>query len=398
MRAGVTSVRFPASPTSTMTYRGDGLRVGVQSQEQNRIFVWDENRYLLESGEGSTVFTGEPTMFGKLISQHSDGESSWSHFDARGDARSWTGDAETVLASMSYGAWGDTVSNTGSPVSSFQFCGEDGYNSGLAGCYVRARTYDTLTGRWMSPDPSLLTPYSQLYHYVENSPVSDTDPSGLFQVPQRPQKPHPDFPEIPYEVLKRIIRRNKCLFERESCPQRVGIWLADPLALACHCLRRAELLLSKYPKKLTKYIRGKKLPKSTAINKLLVPAGLNRMLRMVKKSLKRCSRDTKAPLHFCCPKQCDPGTEAYVDYYIGTNWRSDTCINLCPSFFKGGLKRRRGILLHEMARFDHSMGESLSGTWNDAYVWDDILIGPAGTPLCSDKVFKDVTGKQPPTR
>ncbi|MFD9936101.1 RHS repeat-associated core domain-containing protein [Streptomyces massasporeus] len=50
---------------------------------------------------------------------------------------------------------------------------------------LRARQYDTTTGRFTRPDPFTPdpdTPYTQAYAYVENMPTSRVDPSGMCSV------------------------------------------------------------------------------------------------------------------------------------------------------------------------------------------------------------------------
>ena len=46
--------------------------------------------------------------------------------------------------------------------------------------YNRARYYDSTTGRWISQDPlGFDAGDSNLYRYVKNRPIVDSDPSGL---------------------------------------------------------------------------------------------------------------------------------------------------------------------------------------------------------------------------
>jgi RHS repeat-associated protein len=56
--------------------------------------------------------------------------------------------------------------------------------------YLRARTYDTVLGRFTTPDPLILPPgqagtarFGNLYAYTGNDPLNFTDPSGQFSIP-----------------------------------------------------------------------------------------------------------------------------------------------------------------------------------------------------------------------
>ena len=45
--------------------------------------------------------------------------------------------------------------------------------------YFRARWYDPVTGRWLSPDPIGISGGLNQYVFVDNNPVNERDPSGL---------------------------------------------------------------------------------------------------------------------------------------------------------------------------------------------------------------------------
>jgi RHS repeat-associated protein len=73
------------------------------------------------------------------------------------------------------------LSNTNSSFTDrYQYTGRE-FDSVTGLQYNRARYYDPTVGRWTQEDPLGFTGgVSNLYQYVENAPLSTTDPMGLF--------------------------------------------------------------------------------------------------------------------------------------------------------------------------------------------------------------------------
>ena len=113
---------------------------------------------------------------------------SWPRNDAAGTVRWGLGDHEGTIrdvidssgnlqSHVSYNSFGTP---TGLLPSNFRF----GYTGRPwdveAGLYdLRARYYDSLTGRFLSEDPTGLGPDVNPYRYCGNNPVARTDPTGL---------------------------------------------------------------------------------------------------------------------------------------------------------------------------------------------------------------------------
>ena len=70
---------------------------------------------------------------------------------------------------------GESAMVTGTP---FLYTGRD-YDSDTELYYYRARWYDPQARRFLSEDPIGLDGGINLYAYVENNPINNTDPSGL---------------------------------------------------------------------------------------------------------------------------------------------------------------------------------------------------------------------------
>ncbi|HEX9571780.1 MAG TPA: RHS repeat-associated core domain-containing protein, partial [Burkholderiales bacterium] len=80
-----------------------------------------------------------------------------------------------TLSKRGYLPYGASASATGS----FAYTGQriDPETSGLY--YYRARMYMPVWGRFLQPDPAGYAAGSNLYGYVGNDPLNNTDPTGL---------------------------------------------------------------------------------------------------------------------------------------------------------------------------------------------------------------------------
>ncbi|MEV7345364.1 RHS repeat-associated core domain-containing protein [Streptomyces sp. NPDC093544] len=107
--------------------------------------------------------------------------------DALGSPLDVTGSTGTVFQRWAYDPFGTRVRSTvtgGAPESAPSYAGAY-FDTTTSYLDLRARQYDTFTGRFTRPDPltpDTDTPYTQPYAYVENMPTSRVDPSGLCSV------------------------------------------------------------------------------------------------------------------------------------------------------------------------------------------------------------------------
>jgi len=107
------------------------------------------------------------------------------HFNHIGTTLFLTNAAGNVTDTYGYTPYGRLMGQDGQSDQPFTFVGEHGVREeGVAGLYhMRARYYDSLTGRFLSRDPvwpDLTDPKSiNPYQYVGQNPLSFIDPSGL---------------------------------------------------------------------------------------------------------------------------------------------------------------------------------------------------------------------------
>jgi RHS repeat-associated protein len=152
-------------------------------------FCWDDQNLLQEYGDvGATIanYVTEPSKYGSVISQRSNGEMHYSHCDAVGSITQLTDQDGDVSDSFDYSAFGVALGRIGITSLRFTFVGQRGYyyDDELARYYVRRRVFIPGTGRWMSND-SEDSHRSSLYPYIyaSNSPKSQVDPSGMQLAP-----------------------------------------------------------------------------------------------------------------------------------------------------------------------------------------------------------------------
>jgi RHS repeat-associated protein len=110
------------------------------------------------------------------------------HTDWLGSSRLATTWAHAVYSKEAYAPFGETYNEAGTPDRSFTGQDQDMVTGSTGtGIYdFLFRKYDPSAGRWLSPDPAgwgVVSPTDprslNRYAYVENSPMSAIDPSGL---------------------------------------------------------------------------------------------------------------------------------------------------------------------------------------------------------------------------
>ncbi|MEG3928593.1 putative Ig domain-containing protein [Microcoleus sp. T3_D1] len=177
-----------ASGTRNIEYRydADGVRVAT-------IVNGQETRYLIDSNQPHAQVLEEYSPNGNLqasyvygldlVSTERGSDRAFYHVDGLGSTRALTNGAGNAIDTYTYDAYGNLIGRTGNTVNNYLYAGEQ-YDPNLGDYYLRARYYDTETGRFSGRDPfeGLLTEPLSLakYPYVHGNPVNATDPTGLF--------------------------------------------------------------------------------------------------------------------------------------------------------------------------------------------------------------------------
>ncbi len=182
----VTTVDNNSTQQANYQYDTNGIRVAA-------IVDGIETRYLIDTNRPYAQVLEEYTPSGNLlinyvygrdlISQTRDGIDSFYHVDGLGSTRLLTETSGQVIDTYTYDAYGNLLASTETTTNNYLFAGEQ-YDPAAQSYYLRARYYDTQTGRFTSRDlfdGFLIEPLSLAkYTYVHGNPVNGVDPSGLF--------------------------------------------------------------------------------------------------------------------------------------------------------------------------------------------------------------------------
>ncbi|RIJ98694.1 MAG: hypothetical protein DCC46_10530 [Armatimonadetes bacterium] len=168
---------------TTYAFDGDGLRRSIQTTNVNQdppglditTMVWDGSDYLLLNGPSSDTVV--LTLGGEIVSSGSFDLLPDSLGSVIGDIRS----GQEPRVPFSYWPYGTMLLSVVQPSFPFLFVGSLGYYYDSADRdHVRARELMKKTGRWMQVDA--LWPEERAFEYANSSPITRTDPFGLFSI------------------------------------------------------------------------------------------------------------------------------------------------------------------------------------------------------------------------
>jgi RHS repeat-associated protein len=235
--------------TTTFTYDGLGMKVSKTSGEITQEYIWNraftlpsisivrqggsDLRYYIHLPGGVLLHSIEAT----------DNTRRFYHYDEMGTTLFLTDDSGVLTDSYGITPYGLVTVSTGNTDNPFTFTGAYGVmeegNTGLY--YMRARYYDSISGRFISPDSvkSIYPKQINPYQYALRNPLRYVDPSGLrdnddvpndkgedeigkaLEILLAPEEPPPFDPIIPPPIINQPLTGDSC------CPPFVG-WDTPP--------------------------------------------------------------------------------------------------------------------------------------------------------------------------
>ncbi|MGD9972273.1 MAG: RHS repeat-associated core domain-containing protein [Desulfatirhabdiaceae bacterium] len=176
----------PASITKrggTTVYHYDilGNRVSAQSDSQIRNFQHDPwGRLLVETDDSGAIINQYIYADDRMIAiRVASGSFYFYHQDKTGNTLALTDALGSVVDAYSYSPYGEAMAQSGTVNNPFTYVGEFGVmDDGDGLFFMKNRTYDAKTGRFLQRDPILFEGGINLYSYADNNPINLIDPDG----------------------------------------------------------------------------------------------------------------------------------------------------------------------------------------------------------------------------
>ncbi len=166
-------------------YDHNGIRVAINVDGEETRFLIDNNQQqyaqVIEEYQVNGDMKTTYTHGWDLISQDNGNNQIYYQVDGLGSTRQLTDINGAVVVEYDYDAYGNLTRKVGDADNNYLFAGEQ-FDDAVDGYYLRARYYDSLTGRFVSTDPfegynnQPITLHDYLYAGV--NPVNAIDPSG----------------------------------------------------------------------------------------------------------------------------------------------------------------------------------------------------------------------------
>jgi RHS repeat-associated protein len=166
-------------------YDHNGIRVAIKVDGEETRFLIDNNQQqyaqVIEEYQTNGTVNTTYTHGWDLISQDDGTNRIYYQVDGLGSTRLMTDNNGSIVVEYDYDAYGNLTRKVGDADNNYLFAGEQ-FEEAVDGYYLRARYYDTNTGRFASTDPFegyLNQPVTlHNYFYAGGNPVNAIDPSG----------------------------------------------------------------------------------------------------------------------------------------------------------------------------------------------------------------------------
>ncbi len=169
---------------NVFNYDVDGYRVATERNGLEVRYLLDKifpHPVILEQRDASNDILVKYEYGRGLVSQNRIGVTSYFHADGQGSTRALTNSVGQITDTYTYDAYGEIVKKSGNTENEFLYASEQ-FEPSINGYNLRARYYQTQTGRFMTMDSFSgvdEVPISlHKYIYGHANPVLNTDPSG----------------------------------------------------------------------------------------------------------------------------------------------------------------------------------------------------------------------------
>jgi RHS repeat-associated protein len=167
----------------SLSFDNDGNRIRRVLDGIERRYVYDiSGRLLAEVDQDGDIARYYIYGQGLLSSVDHAGKAHCYHFDPSGNTVALTDAEQQVVNRYAYTPFGQLANAMERLPQPFTYAGKHGVEQELEGLYrMGSRYYDADIGRFISEDPSgFSSGHFNLYLYVNNNPISFSDPSGLW--------------------------------------------------------------------------------------------------------------------------------------------------------------------------------------------------------------------------
>ena len=174
-----------AGGTTTYTYDGFGNRVARSKNGSQTRYVLDINgpmsQVLAETDQSGNITAYYIYGLGLISRITPDGRRYTYHYDSLGNTIAITDSSQTIVNEYAYDEFGQVLASSEAFPNPFRYVGQYGVmDEGNGLLLMRARYYDTATGRFINKDPLGFGGGDlNLYAYRGGNPVMGVDPNGL---------------------------------------------------------------------------------------------------------------------------------------------------------------------------------------------------------------------------
>src|SRR5208337_2678278 len=172
------------STATTLTYDPYDYRIAKTDSKGSRNYLLEGEHLeaLLDGNNNWKTMYMRGKVIDEIVNAYEIEGSGWTnytfHHDNLQSVLGLSGHDGTVLQTISYDPFGNTMSISASNNNQLHYTGrEQDPDTGLYN--DRARIYDPTTGRFVSEDPKHFAAGVNFYVYVQNNPINANDPYGL---------------------------------------------------------------------------------------------------------------------------------------------------------------------------------------------------------------------------